>query len=190
LAEGQVNPLDEGGVEPAGETESFQVGFQFLELSPLHAILDTDDTPLAIGFLDLAVEQSGSYDPLAGASARLLTPGAEMGGEGVEVEVEAITGEHGQAAGGEGQSQKREQSSGERGRSGRGILGLAGVAAFFERLDDHIQKRLSNNRSRRASRMSDSRCIGIPCALQDGVQEVTRILQDWPGVQFAVANPC
>jgi hypothetical protein len=88
-----VDTLDEGGVEPAGEVEGFQAGFQLLEPSPLHTVLDADDAPLAIGLLHLAIEQTGRHDPLERAFAQTFTPGAEVGGEGVEVGVEAITGE-------------------------------------------------------------------------------------------------
>jgi hypothetical protein len=57
LALGQVDPLDESGVDRAGETQMLESRPQVVSLSQLHVALNCEDLASPTGLLDLAMQQ-------------------------------------------------------------------------------------------------------------------------------------
>ena len=102
LTEGEVEAFDEGGFDFAGEAEGKECGAIGGPLASAHD--SAEELELVAGFdLDeLSEEEGGVNGPDGQAFAgRRGRPEAEVGGEGIEVEAEAIAAERGNATGSE-----------------------------------------------------------------------------------------
>lgn len=71
---------------------------EVIGLSKKNQAADISDAVSAIAFDDLGIEQTGVDAPGAAAFVSRLNPSAEMGGQRVEVESQAIPGEDGKTA--------------------------------------------------------------------------------------------
>jgi hypothetical protein len=115
VTQGKINAFDESGVERAGEPERLETVGEVREVAQTHPALAPSfhsgqalsESAAAIGFLDLAVQQVERHLPTEFARRPIRDPLTEMGGDtctarrrkcGIEVEVEAVTGEDRQTA--------------------------------------------------------------------------------------------
>ena len=87
------------GVQPAAQTQRLQRGSHVLAGPTAHHVGDPHHPPASIRLLNLAVEQSWCPVPHLFPSYLARDPGAEMGSQGIEVEVEAIAREDREPAG-------------------------------------------------------------------------------------------
>ena len=95
MADGQIDPLDTSGVESTRETQSLQGDFESRLCPQAHHMRDSHQLAPPVAFFHLAIYQARRYLPLAymPPSPNHLKPLAKMGCEGIEVQIEAITGE-------------------------------------------------------------------------------------------------
>jgi hypothetical protein len=93
LSESQVQPLNEGGVESTGQAGGLQALAECFALAPEHDVLDFDQAAAPLELFDLAVDEVGGDLPDGLAGVVGSEPVAEVGGQGVEIEAEAIGGE-------------------------------------------------------------------------------------------------
>jgi len=106
VTQSKVDAFDESRVECAGETERFEAVGEMGQVAQAHAAFDPSfhsgqapsESAAAIGFLDLAVQQVERHLPTEFARSHIRDPLTEMGGDRIEVEVEAVTGEDRQTA--------------------------------------------------------------------------------------------
>ena len=108
MADGQIHPLDESGVESSRETQSLQGGFEICLCPQAHHRRDTRQFAPSVAFLHLTVDQPRCYLPLAhvATSANHLEPLSKVSRERIKVAIEAITGEERDAARCQGLSQE------------------------------------------------------------------------------------
>ena len=108
MAHGQIHPFNERRVQPPRETQSLQDSFESVLCSQSHHLGDPNELAPPVTFLDLAVDQAWFHQ--ASAHVASLTtkckPLAKVGGEGIEVQVQAITGEKRDAVRGQDLSQR------------------------------------------------------------------------------------
>jgi hypothetical protein len=81
------------------------------QIAQTHATLDASETT-AIGFLDLIIPQDEGDLPTGFTGCHIGDPLTEMGGEGIEIEVEAVTGEDGHTAWSQNEGDRMEQGIG------------------------------------------------------------------------------
>ncbi len=107
MSDGQVYSLNEGGVQPSRKAHLLQGEGEICLCSQAHHRRDSHQLAPPVAFFHLAIDQARRYLPLANMSPSLnpLKPLAEMGCEGIEVQIEAITGEERQIARGQDVSQ-------------------------------------------------------------------------------------
>src|SRR5260370_13953040 len=108
MADGQIDPLNKSGVQPPRETQSLQDSFESILCSQSHHLRDPNELAPPVTFLDVAVDQAWSHQPSAhvASSTTKCKPLAKVGGEGIEVQVQAITGEKRDAVRGQDLSQR------------------------------------------------------------------------------------
>jgi hypothetical protein len=103
VTQSKVDAFDESRVERAGKPEHLEALGEVREVAPSHAAFDPSfhsgqalsESAAAIGFLDLTIEQVVGDLPAECARSHIGDPLTEMGGDRIEVEVEAIAGEAG-----------------------------------------------------------------------------------------------
>ena len=94
MTDGQIHPLDKSGVQPPREAQSLQGDLESCACSKTHHMRDPHQLAPSVAFFHLPIDQARRYLPLAcfPPSASHLKPLAKMGCQGVEVQIEAITG--------------------------------------------------------------------------------------------------
>jgi hypothetical protein len=98
MTQGQADAFDESRVECAGETERLEAVGEVREVAQTPAAFDPSESAATIGFLDLAVQQVECHLPTEFARRHIRDLLTQMGGDGIEVEVEAVAGENRQTA--------------------------------------------------------------------------------------------
>ena len=98
VTEGQIETLDEGGVEGARESQGLEAQGELGQVAPTHETFDEVELATAIGFLDLSIEQVAGDEPTGLARCGVGEPLAEMGSQGVKVEIETVAGKDGKTA--------------------------------------------------------------------------------------------
>jgi hypothetical protein len=93
LAQGQVDPLHEGGLERAAPAEVAQGAAERDSGAALHLVFDAGEPAPLIPFVQLTVQEDGIDFPAAASTCSY--PAAEVCRDGVEVEAEAVGGDHG-----------------------------------------------------------------------------------------------
>lgn len=101
MPSGQIEPLDEGRVDGAGEAQILERGLQVGELAELHPAFNPDRLPAAIRFLDLSVKQRERHLPGRFPRCRVSEPGSEVRRQRVKIQIETVTGTDRYAAGGQ-----------------------------------------------------------------------------------------
>jgi len=103
MADGQIHSLDKSGVESTRETQSLQGDFESCLCPKAHLVRDPHQLTPTVAFFHLAIDQVRRYLPLKRfpPSTSHFLPLAKMGCEGIEVQIEAITGEERQTARGQ-----------------------------------------------------------------------------------------
>ena len=113
LPKRHVEAFDEGSVDGTGEAELLKCALQVFALAELHASLDMGELAAALGFDDLAAKQVERHLPFRFSRGGVREPVAEVGGESLEVEVEAITGTDRHTARGERERDGMDERVGE-----------------------------------------------------------------------------
>jgi hypothetical protein len=122
VTQGKTNAFDESGVERAGKPERFEALGEVREVAQAHAAFDPSfhseqalsESAAAIGFLDVAVKEVERHLPTEFARSPIRDPLTEMGGDRIEVEVEAVAGEDGETAWSQDERDGVEQGIGHR----------------------------------------------------------------------------
>ncbi len=107
VTDGQIDPLDESGIQPSREAQFLQGDCESSLYPQTHYVRDSHQLAPPVAFFQLAIDQARRYLPLAYMPPSLnhLKPVSKMGREGIEVQIEAITGEERQTARGQDLSQ-------------------------------------------------------------------------------------
>jgi len=113
VTEGQVESLVESGVERTPAPEGFETVGQQGEIAEAHATFNTGEFAVVIDVLDLAVEQVEGDVPAGFAGSAIGVPLAEVCGESIEVEVEAVAGEDGETSGSQDKSHRVQEGIGQ-----------------------------------------------------------------------------
>ena len=89
MPQGQIDPFDEGGVEGTRKAQRLEPVGEAREFAQAHATIDPSESAATIGFHDLSVQQINRDLPPGFAGSDIGDPLTEMGGDSIEVEVEA-----------------------------------------------------------------------------------------------------
>ena len=100
MAHRQIDSLDKSGVEPTREAHRLQCDREICLCPQAHHVRDPQQLAPPVAFLHLAVDQARCHLPLAHVppSTTSCEPLAKMGCEGIEIHIEAVTGEERQIA--------------------------------------------------------------------------------------------
>ena len=97
MADGQVHPFNKSGVQPPREAHSLQRDREICLCPQAHHVRDANELTPPVALFHLAVDQARGHLPLA-PSTTSCEPLAKMGREGIEIQIEAVTGEERQIA--------------------------------------------------------------------------------------------
>lgn len=81
LADGQVDPLDEGSLDAAGEADRLEFSDQGFALAPEHASDGIGQLATTAAFDQLAVQELLIDLPVVGVAPRWAEPGTEVNGD-------------------------------------------------------------------------------------------------------------
>src|SRR5437588_545799 len=100
MSDGQWSPLDKSGVQPPREAHSLQSGREICLCSQAHHVRDASQLTPPVALFHLAVDQARCPLPPAHflPSTTSCEPLSKMGCEGIEIQIEAVTGEERQIA--------------------------------------------------------------------------------------------
>ena len=98
-ADGEIDALDEGGLNESGETMFFKKLIEILTFAPSHTHRGKFGSAAFVLLDQLAMQQVFRNLPMIGTSALGAEPTSKVGGYGVEVATQAIGGESGDAIG-------------------------------------------------------------------------------------------
>ena len=82
LAEGEVDPFDEGGLDEAGEADRFEFVDEGFALAPEHTSDSIGQLTTMPVFDELTIEEVIINLPMIGTSSGRSEPGTEVGGDG------------------------------------------------------------------------------------------------------------
>ena len=108
MTDRQVHPFNKSGVQASREAESLQGDLESGLCPQAHHMRDLDQLTPSVTFLYLAVDQARCYLPSTGLPPPMpyLEPVSKMSCQGIEVQIEAITGEERQTVLGQEPSQR------------------------------------------------------------------------------------
>jgi hypothetical protein len=103
MADRQIHPLDESGVESSREAQSLQSGLEICQCPQAHDRRDSHQFASLVAFLHLTVDQLRRHLPpkCFPPSATHLKLVSKMGGQGIEIQIETITREERETARGQ-----------------------------------------------------------------------------------------
>ena len=89
MADGQIHPLDESGVQPPREAHSLQSDREICLCPQAHHVRDASELTPPVALFHLAVDQARRHLPLKRfpPSTTSCEPLAKMGREGIEIHV-------------------------------------------------------------------------------------------------------
>jgi hypothetical protein len=89
MADGQIDPLDESGVESSREAQSLQGGFESVLGSKTHHLRDPYQLAPAVAFFHLTVDKARLHMPPAHVppSPTYLEPQSKMSRQRIEVQI-------------------------------------------------------------------------------------------------------
>ena len=99
LTEGQVDALDERGLDEGAESRLTQTRKELLAFAPQHARMGEGDVTFAFTFDELTIVQVSARLPVVSTGFRWAKPCAKVSGEGVEVTAQSVGGGCGDASG-------------------------------------------------------------------------------------------
>ena len=107
MTDAQIHSLDKSGVQPSREAHPLQGEREICLCPKPHHVRDANQLAPLVAFFHLAVDQALRHLPLAcfPPSTTSCEPLSKMGREGIEVQIQAITGEERQTARGQDLSQ-------------------------------------------------------------------------------------
>jgi hypothetical protein len=110
MLDGQVDPFNEGGVQPSRQGQSLQGVLESGLCPQTHHVYDARQLAPPVAFFHLAVDQARSHLPSAyvAPSTSLFAPCPKMSRESIEVEIEPVTRK-------EWETERRPGSAAERG---------------------------------------------------------------------------
>jgi hypothetical protein len=91
LPNGQVHPFHKRRVQPSAQAQLSERRLQSLGRAAAHHARHAHDLAVPIGLLDLTIDQLGRDPPLAYPLANCHNPPTEVGAQGIEVQIQAIT---------------------------------------------------------------------------------------------------
>ena len=106
MAQGEIESLDEGGIERAGEAEGLEAFSEMRQVAQAHEAFDELELATAIRLFDLPIDQVMGDLPTGRTGGGVCRPLTEVGGQSVEVEIEAVAGKDRQAAGGQDERER------------------------------------------------------------------------------------
>ena len=101
LAQGEVDALDEGGLDQRSQAHLAQAGEERAAFSPEHPGVGERDPPSVFALDQLTVKQVVAGLPVVATGARRTKPVTKMSGEGVEVTAQTVGSESGHTVRGE-----------------------------------------------------------------------------------------
>ena len=101
MTDGQIHPLNESRIHPPRKAQALQGDLESLLCSQPHHVRHPNQLAPSVAFLHLTVDQTWLHLPPAHVAASLthLEPLTKVSCEGIEVQIQAITGEERDAAG-------------------------------------------------------------------------------------------
>lgn len=101
LSQGQVHAFNKGRIEPLAQPQPAEGGSQLLRCPTAHPLGYAHQSAPPIDLLDLTIDQPCCHLPVACPSSLSLHPFPKMGCECIEVQIQSIAGENGEAGGDE-----------------------------------------------------------------------------------------
>ncbi len=99
MTDGQIHPLDEGGIQPSRKAHPLHGGLESGLCPQAHHVGDPNQLALLVAFFHLTIDQARCHLPMEHVppSTASYKPVSKMGREGIKVAIEAITGKDGEA---------------------------------------------------------------------------------------------